>query len=118
MIKLTDGPAAGSYAVKRAPLYLRAVVLDSEKDVLDRIEDTPHELEAVYVYKRDGEAGAVHLNFGGGKSRARTGFYATGVYRHLPDVDGKTVRESTAWRAWVEAQVGGPIDPETGVAQT
>ena len=85
MIRLLDGPAAGSYAVKRAPLYLRAVVdPDGKKDVLDQLDDEPDGIEKIHVYRRVTEAGSVHLNFGGGKRGRATGFYATGDYDHVP----------------------------------
>lgn len=114
MITLHDGPAAGSYAVKRAPLYLRAVspvegAKDVATDVLDQWEDTPREFERVSVYLRSGEAGTVHINRG----RRGSGFYATGQYHHLADVDGEQLRDFDAWRAWVLLQVD--ADPETGV---
>lgn len=103
MIKLKGGPAAGSYAVTRAPLWLRGVV-DSgtgKRDVLDQLDDEPSETETVSVYKRVGEAGHVHLNFGAGKKGGRrTGFYALADYEWLPDADGETVRTTTEWRAW------------------
>lgn len=103
MITLRDGPAAGSYAVKRAPLYLRAVVDRSRaRDVLDQLDDTPRGTERVHIYQRVGEAGALHLNRG----RHGSGFYALGTYRHLPEVEGDELRETTAWRQWVGAQEG------------
>lgn len=116
MITLVDGPMEGSYAVKRAPLYLRAV-LDTqtgEKDVLDQLTDSPTAFEEVWVYKLEGEAGMVHLNFGSGRSGRRTGFYATGTYHHLPNVVGGELRSEMAWRTWVAAQVPGVIDMATG----
>ncbi len=52
MIKLVDGPAAGTYMVKRAPLYLRAVVNDKGgTDALDMPSDTPTDLESIHVYQ-------------------------------------------------------------------
>ncbi len=44
MLTLVDGPCKGTYLVKRAPIYLRAVkdIEDGIKmDVLDQIEDRP-----------------------------------------------------------------------------
>ena len=58
MLKLLDGPAEGRYMVKRAPLFLRAVVsAGGAQDVLDQLEDTPAPSEEVYVYKLQGSAG-------------------------------------------------------------
>jgi len=50
MMKLLDGPAAGTYMCKRAPLYLRAVVNDKGgTDVLDMPSEVtiPRRLSAV-----------------------------------------------------------------------
>ncbi|MDD5510632.1 MAG: hypothetical protein PHI12_07480 [Dehalococcoidales bacterium] len=46
MLTLIDGPCKGTFRVKRAPKYLRAVIrqqLDGpvETDVLDQVEDKP-----------------------------------------------------------------------------
>lgn len=114
MITLKDGPAQGSYAVKRAPLFLRAVVGPGNKqDVLDQLDDTPRADERVYIYRLEGEVGWAHVHFGG-KDRARTGFYATGTYRHLADVDGEALRETAAWRQWCISHAGSPVNPQTG----
>lgn len=113
MISLTDGPAEGAYAVKRAPAYLRAVlnILTGEKDVLDQLDDTPGDNEEVCVYKLEGQAGVVHLNRGKGRS----GFYATGTYHHVEDVRGVDVRDTMAWRRWVADQLPElTVDLETG----
>ena len=113
MLKLVDGPAEGTYAVKRAPLYLRAILnpQTGEKDVLDQLTDSPCDFEEVSVYKLEGEPGMVHLNFG---RSARTGFYASGTYHHVPDAVGEELRTEMAWRTWVAAQVPGMIDMATG----
>lgn len=103
MLRLRGGPAAGAYAVKRAPYYLRAVISgNKEKDVLDQPEDTANPDESIHVYRRIGEEGIVHLNFGG--SRRGSGFFATGEYEHLPDVEGEDVRDNQAWRDWCRVQ--------------
>ena len=112
MLKLLDGPAQGAYMVKRAPLFLRAVVsAGGAQDVLDQLEDTPAPSEEVYVYKRQGSAGTVHLNLG---HRKGTGFYAMGEYRHVPDADGEALRKTEAWRQWCIAQSDRPVNLETG----
>lgn len=109
MIHLHGGPCEGVYAVKRAPMYLRAVrnrgatkaVPGSGMDVLDQLDDTPDADEDIYVYRiRSGTEGHVHLNMG---SRG-TGFYALGEYDFLPDVEGEPLRATEAWRAWAESQ--------------
>lgn len=104
MLTLRGGPVEGTYAAKRAPVYLRGVVdAEGERDVLDLLEDTPRAQEQVYVYRRVGEAGHVHLRMSGAARRA-SGFYALADYEYLPDVDGEQVRERDAWHAWVHAQ--------------
>jgi hypothetical protein len=113
-VKLLDGPAKGTYSLRRAPLYLRAVVTAKGKvDVLDMLDDRPRPGERVYVYRADDSPEfpsrfmlsdsiyvCVRTKDGAG---AQAGG-ATGTYRHLPEVDGELVRETAAWRAWVAAQ--------------
>ena len=109
MIKLHDGPAEGVYPVRRAPLYLRAVVNEDTggKDVLDLLVDEPERADIISVYRRVGPAGTVHINMGG--TRKGSGFYATGEYIHLADVDGGLFRETPAWQDWCRAQLEGAI---------
>ena len=58
MMKLLDGPAAGTYMCKRAPLYLRAVVNDKGgTDALDMPSDTPTDLESIH-HDAGGEGGS------------------------------------------------------------
>ena len=103
MITLKDGPAAGSYMVKRAPPFLRAVVSSAEgADVLDQLEDSPAPNEAVYVYKRTGEASTVHINRG----RKGSGFYALAQYIYLEDVEGESVRDNLEWNRWAGGMHG------------
>ncbi len=78
-------------------MFLRAVKnAKGEMDCLDLVDDVPTTTETVYVYRLEGQASPVHLNFGGGKG----GFYTMGEYRHMPDVDGQTLRDNAAWQAW------------------
>ena len=101
MIQLIDGPAKGSYAVKRAPLFLRAVVGPGGKtDVLDQLSDRPSKGETVHVYMREGEPGFIHLNARGKGGRNISGFYATGTYYHLPHIDGTTLTDRADWQRW------------------
>lgn len=107
---LRDGPAAGSYMVKRAPIYLRGVVAQghgNKRDVLDQLEDTPRPHERVYVYKRDERepVSSVHINRG--RRDGGSGFTVMCSYDWLPDVDGERLRDNEAWRAWCLEQDGG-----------
>ncbi len=98
MLKLIDGPCAGTYLVQRAPVYLRAVLdnVTGETDVLDQIDDLPKLTESIFVYRLQGEAGWMHLN--GPKIK---GFYATGEYKYLGlEVDGEQFRSTEKWQEW------------------
>lgn len=51
-VVLLDGPAAGTYSVRRAPRLLRAVVNENGiTDLLDGLADTPLPTERVHVYE-------------------------------------------------------------------
>ncbi len=105
MMTLRDGPAAGSYAVTRAPQYLRAVVdADGKGDVLDQVSDVPHANERVSVYRIVRYDGQVHINRGSKGS----GFYVLAEYVHMSEVDGESLRSREAWQDWASAQ------PEAG----
>lgn len=98
MITLRDGPAAGSFAVRTAPMYLRAVVSDKGNDVLNLPADTPRPDETVYVYRRVTPVSHVHINM---RSKG-SGFYAMAEYEHMPMVNGESFRSRGAWTPWVE----------------
>jgi len=103
MLQLIDGTCKGTYFCKRVPVFLRAVEDgNGNKDVLDLIDDTPKPTEKVYVYKLEGEPGWMHIH--GTKIH---GFYATGTYRHMPDVDGETLRNNEDWQKWATAHFEG-----------
>jgi hypothetical protein len=116
MLKLLDGPVAGIYLVKRAPLFLRGVIdaKTNEKDVLDDLEDTPKDSEDVFVYECQGEAGWIHLLM---SPRSKSGFYAFGEYKLRDDIDGRLIRTTESWRAWVASQVQRPVNMETGAIE-
>lgn len=100
MLELKDGPCEGVYYCKRAPYRLRAVVNgQGEKDVLDLVDDTPADDEKVYIYRLEGEPGWMHIH--GTKIH---GFYATGTYFHMPEVDGEALRDNAKWQEWALAQ--------------
>lgn len=101
MLELVDGPCKGAYMCKRAPDYLRAVIdANGDIDCLDQIEDTPKSTESVYVYKRIGLAGTIHIHATKG-----SGWYAMGTYNFLHDVDGEKLRDNQAWQIWAIAQL-------------
>lgn len=100
MLKLIDGPCQGEYFCQRAPFFLRAVLdKDGGKDVLDLVEDIPSDTETIYIYQLQGEPGFIFVD--GTKGGRRCGSrYATGEYRHLPDIDGSSFRNNDTWQSW------------------
>jgi hypothetical protein len=104
MLTLIDGPCQGTYLVRRAPVFLRAVLGQSGKtDVLDLVEDTPGDTEKVFIYKLDGPSGTVHVH-----GKGFSGWYALGSYRFLPEVDGGALRDNAAWQKWATEQLCTP----------
>lgn len=115
MITLKDGPAAGVYDVRRAPLYLRAVIGPrGKKDVLDQLDDVPTEKESIHIYRRvkDVEVCVVFI-CGGSRRGSSSGPRPIADYQHIPG-DGEKVRETGAWREWVAQTCGVTVDSETG----
>jgi hypothetical protein len=105
MLQLVDGPCKGSFMVKRAPFFLRAVIkreLDGagETDVLDQPEDTPGADESVFVYQRFGATGWVHID-----GKGIHGTYVIAQYKLMPEVDGSMLRDNAAWQAWATARL-------------
>lgn len=108
MVKFTDGPAAGvTLMLKRAPVLLRVVHSPSgEWDALDQLTDIPAANETITVYRRDGDALPVHLNFGGGKRGRASGFYQMATYRVMPaQPEAEHTRTNTAWQKWASETV-------------
>ena len=104
-VVLEDGPAAGSYSVRRAPFFLRAVVTaDGQRDLLDQLQDSPRDDEMVYVYEAE-----PYSTFDP-DMLARVGTFlcpppaASGRYRYRPDVDGEALRSTEAWREWARKE--------------
>lgn len=103
MMTLKGGPAAGVYAVRRAPYWLRAVTSRAGKgDVLDQLDDQPRSGERVHVYRRVGETGWVNV-CGRGKGAGR---YVIAEYEYLADVDGEALRGTDAWHRWCRERGG------------
>lgn len=107
MVKLENGPAPGNYPIRRAPLFLRAVIdgATGEKDVLDQLNDAPKEGEKVHVYRRIGAALPARVCRGRG---GRVEFQLLADYRYMPEVDGEKLRETDAWRQWCLEHQGKP----------
>jgi hypothetical protein len=106
-----DGPAAGAgMNLRRAPVFLRVVEVIEQMgtfDALDQLEDEPREGERVHVYRM--LAGTRGSAFVCGRGSGASGHYEWGIYAHLADVDGEQLRDTAAWRAWVEAQVAAEV---------
>lgn len=99
MTRFLDGPAAGTVlALKRAPLFLRAVrAVGAEWDALDQRKDRPEPDEAITLYRRAGDVHTVHVNMG----RKGSGFYALAEYRVVePQPDDATLRDQARFEAW------------------
>lgn len=108
---MLDGPAEGwTPMLGRTPWYLRVVEdtrpgtykrsndgkVNTRFDCLDQPEDEPFDHERVHVYVLAGTPG-----FACGRGAGRSGYIAD--YRHLPDVDGESLRDTQTWRAWCMA---------------
>ena len=138
MLQLLDGPCQGTFMVKRAPIFLRAVAKPvllprepgdeegqirtdlGECDVLDQLEDTPEAGEQVFVYKLQGKAGSFHIHARGKDGKAISGWYAMGQYKHLPEVDGEQLRDNGRWRVWVQERLqkvepGATVGPDGSI---
>lgn len=110
MIRFLDGPAAGvALFLKRAPVYLRAVMAHDdgqsvEWDALDQLDDTPKDSEGVVAYKRVGSVGWVHID----RSNPRRGeWYRIGEYKLCAEQPAEEdMRDTARWRAWCVAQQG------------
>ena len=108
MLQLLDGPCQGDIMVKRAPVFLRAVLGPRGKiDVLDQLDDTPAADEKVFVYRREGDSNQMHIYARGKGGKALTGWWPFANYKHLPDVDGEQLRDNAKWQAYVTQQYGG-----------
>ena len=108
MVVLMDGHCKGSYMVKRAPDFLRAVLdQDGETDLLDLVKDIPKATEKIYVYKLVPDTrGIVHLDARGKDGKKITGWYAIGEYKHIPEIEGEQFRDNLKWQDWVRSQYG------------
>jgi hypothetical protein len=98
MLTLNDGPCKGTFMVKRAPVFLRAVIDGKgETDVLDQVEDMPKKDEKIYVYKRVGLENMCHIKM---VKRSESGWYALADYWQIKDVDGEQFRDNSQWQMW------------------
>jgi len=114
MLNLIDGPCQGDYMVRRAPVFLRAVLENNGgKDVLDQLTDTPKDTETVYVYKLIGGSGWIHFH-----GKGLSGFYATGCYKYLSEVNGQELRDNLKWGIWAASEFANlPQDEKEGKVQ-
>lgn len=107
MTRFTDGPAAGkTLLLKRTPLFLRAVVDAAGKwDTLDMLGDEPDPYEAVYAYRRVGQATACHVDYRDGRGRRRGDWFQGGDYALVePQPEEAVPRDTGAWREWAEGE--------------
>jgi hypothetical protein len=109
VIRFGDGPAVGELlALKRAPLYLRAVFngQTSKWDALDQLADVPGPEELLVVaYRRVGPARGCMVDWTV-KGRKVGGRFASANYEVVAEQpDAATLRETDRWRAWCWEQV-------------
>jgi hypothetical protein len=110
MTKFRGGPLDGYVLeLSRSPLYLRACVGPGGKhDALDQLNDTPAADERLTVYRRNGKASHIHIDYtdrATGRRRGRNIAYAE--YIVLPDDEQppeEVMRDTAAWREWAEAR--------------
>lgn len=106
MSKLLDGPAGPrDLWNERATRFLRVVVnAEGKVDCLDQEWDEPTSTETIHVYRL--VEGSYHgRSFVTLAARPRRCInVATGDYQYMPEVDGESVRDNAAWRAWVSAR--------------
>jgi len=102
--RFLNGPlGGGALMLRRAPLFLR-VTRDAKGkfDALDQLTDTPDPAEAIFVYRRKGKAGSLHIDY----TRRRSAWFAIAEYELLPEQPVEEVMRSTEkWRAWCVEQV-------------
>jgi len=103
MTTFLDGPAQGkTLMLKRAPFFLRVVIVGGQIDALDQLGDTPRKEEAVHVYIRQPGAmhNAIHLNTG---RKPGGGWFSRADYKLSPvQPDDATARRTATWQRWCE----------------
>lgn len=108
MIRFVDGPAAEALLMlKRAPLFLRVVFNTEEQqwDALDQLIDKPKAADAIFVYRRQGDANVAMIDWTE-KGRRVGGRFASATYSYVePQPDDATMRDTKLWREWCWAQV-------------
>lgn len=109
MVRFLDGPAASVQPLRRAPNWMRVVIaVDGKVDGLDQIDDEPRPTEQIHVYELVERRGPVYVCIRGAGA-AGGGEYVQASYRHLPNVDGESVRDTLAWRQWCADRAGVPL---------
>jgi hypothetical protein len=115
-MRCLDGPAEGvTLMARRAPMFLRLVYdeLARKWDALDALDDTPSPSETVHVYRRGPGSWSSMFACRG----SHGGRYEMGDYRYVPYAPHEELRDTEAWREWVNSQAAadGLVDPEREV---
>jgi hypothetical protein len=108
MTRFSNGPAGGVFLeLRRAPLFLRVTRnFMGQWDALDQPDDAPSDDEAVYVYRRLGKAGTVHLDYTDRKGRRRGRWLVHAEYAAVePQPAEAMLRDNAQWRRWATEQV-------------
>jgi hypothetical protein len=71
------------------------------------LDDTPGSREKIFLYVLEGEAGWVHISR---SPRSQSGFYATGQYRYLSDIDAEKFRDNKTWQHWALGHLQCTVD--------
>jgi len=104
VIEFLDGPAvvADDLALFDAPEWLRVVqATDGTWDALDAPDDTPRASERIHVYRREGAAGRMFMDYTTKGGRRRGESWSRASYRwclHQPP--DAVARDADAWAAW------------------
>lgn len=109
MIRFLNGPAKGvRLELRRAPVFLRVVFNSGREqdqfDALDQLDDTPEPDEQIWVYRRIGKAGTLHVLYTE-KGRRRGKWLATGDYGLCREQPAEEImRDKEKWQAWCTEQ--------------
>jgi len=104
MVIFLDGPAKGkSLALRRAPVFLRAVIdQDGTVDALDLLEDEPKPTETVHVYRR--VAGTVSSAIVCSRGRGCRSMAGADYRLHDPQPPDASARHNGLWAEWAKTE--------------
>lgn len=110
MITFKDGPAIGQTLMCRhAPMWLRVVQgPDGQWDALDKSIDMPRLSETIYLYRRVGDVGSLHVRMQRGRGGHSGGYFATAQYEFVePQPEEEVMRGIRVWKMWLAERAEG-----------